>query len=61
MVTILAQELTMISWDYRPTSYFVDTHLVHINRIEQLFFIVETILNPFRPTTINVFDYLLCT
>lgn len=80
-----------------------DTHMVHINRIEQLFgvviiaytwaylvgiaanlkvkairilnngrraislvkyglnFIADTLLNPFRPTKINVFDFLSCT
>lgn len=80
-----------------------DTHIVHINRIEQLFgvviiaytwaylvgitanlkvkairilnngrraislvkyglnFIADTLLNPFRPTKINVFDFLSCT
>lgn len=80
-----------------------DTHMVHINRIEQLFgiviiaytwaylvgiaanlkvkairtlnnvrraislvkyglnFIADTLFNPFRPTKINVFDFLSCT
>lgn len=80
-----------------------DTHMVHINRIGQLFgvviiaytwaylvgiaanikvkavrilnngrraislvkyglnFIADTLLNPFRPTKINVFDFLSCT
>ena len=80
-----------------------DTHMLHINRIEQLFgvviiaytwaylvgiaanlkvkairilnngrhaislvkyglnFIADTLLNPFRPTKINVFDFLSCT